>query len=101
MTHEGTSEQLKGLEGNPWRGAEAYHFCLLAHQQLYAGQVGSMLPHSVHLSCFAFAWSCCASVQLLSHQLCTWSHDGCQPGSFKVAWYERLTTHALCLCSAG
>lgn len=32
---------LKGLEGNPWRGAEAYHFCLLAHQQLYAGQVSA------------------------------------------------------------
>lgn len=43
MTLEGSSsEQLKGLEGNPWRGAEAYHFCLLAHQQLYAGQVSHL-----------------------------------------------------------
>lgn len=30
--------ELKGLD-NAWRGAEAYHFWLLAHQQLYNGQV--------------------------------------------------------------
>lgn len=50
MTLEGSSsEQLKGLEGNPWRGAEAYHFCLLAHQQLYAGQVEAALRTALQL----------------------------------------------------
>jgi hypothetical protein len=35
-----SSTALKGVEGsNAWRGAEAYHFWLLAHQQLYGGQV--------------------------------------------------------------
>ena len=39
MTLEAASgSELKGLD-NAWRGAEAYHFWLLAHQQLYNGQV--------------------------------------------------------------
>jgi WD repeat-containing protein 35 len=40
MTLEAASgSELKGLD-NAWKGAEAYHFWLLAHQQLYNGQVG-------------------------------------------------------------
>lgn len=39
MTLEAASgSELKGRD-NAWRGAEAYHFWLLAHQQLYNGQV--------------------------------------------------------------
>jgi hypothetical protein len=39
MTLEAASgSELKGLD-NAWKGAEAYHFWLLAHQQLYNGQV--------------------------------------------------------------
>jgi hypothetical protein len=50
MTLEGAAgSSLKGLDGNPWRGAEAYHFCLLAHQQLYAGQVGAVVGHAAWL----------------------------------------------------
>lgn len=45
MTLEAASgSDLKGLD-NAWRGAEAYHFWLLAHQQLYNGQVRSNWHH--------------------------------------------------------
>jgi WD repeat-containing protein 35 len=55
MTWEASasSEHLKGVDGSAWRGAEAYHFCILAHQQLYAGQVcvfDRPRPHSDHRS---------------------------------------------------
>lgn len=42
MTLEAAADsKLKGLD-SAWRGAEAYHFWLLAHQQLYNGQVSLM-----------------------------------------------------------
>lgn len=32
-----------------WRGAEAYHFWLLAHRQLYSGQVDLAMRTALHL----------------------------------------------------
>lgn len=52
MTLEAAAgSDLKGLD-NAWRGAEAYHFWLLAHQQLYNGQVGCQYdnPHDVEVA---------------------------------------------------
>jgi WD repeat-containing protein 35 len=36
---EAAADESRAFEG-AWRGAEAYHFWLLAHRQLYGGQVG-------------------------------------------------------------
>lgn len=40
MSVEAAAEGSRAFEG-AWRGAEAYHFWLLAHRQLYCGQVGA------------------------------------------------------------
>eukprot|EP00775_Hariotina_reticulata_P008215 gene8215-8407_t len=40
--------ELKGLD-SAWKGAEAYHFWLLAHQQLYNGQVDAALRTAMRL----------------------------------------------------
>ncbi len=37
-----------GLD-SPWRGAEAYHFWLLAHRQLYSGNVDLAMRTALHL----------------------------------------------------
>ena len=41
LDHDTTGME-KGLE-EPWRGAEAYHFWLLAQRQLYSGAVDAAL----------------------------------------------------------
>jgi WD repeat-containing protein 35 len=44
------AQQLKGVHAsNAWRGAEAYHFWLLAHRQLYGGQVDAALRSALQL----------------------------------------------------
>ncbi|WIA10618.1 hypothetical protein OEZ85_010800 [Tetradesmus obliquus] len=49
MTLEAASgSELKGLD-NAWKGAEAYHFWLLAHQQLYNGQADAALRTALRL----------------------------------------------------
>ncbi|KAF6259424.1 intraflagellar transport protein [Scenedesmus sp. NREL 46B-D3] len=49
MTLEAASGgELRGLD-NAWRGAEAYHFWLLAHQQLYNGQADAALRTALRL----------------------------------------------------
>jgi WD repeat-containing protein 35 len=37
MTLDQVGSENSAIEGS-WRGAEAYHFWLLAHRQLYEGQ---------------------------------------------------------------
>lgn len=39
---------LKFME-NPWRGAEAYHFYLLAQRQYYSGNLDAALKSALHL----------------------------------------------------
>ncbi|GAX81565.1 hypothetical protein CEUSTIGMA_g8993.t1 [Chlamydomonas eustigma] len=49
MTLEAASAtDTKGID-SAWRGAEAYHFWLLAHRQLYAGQVDLAMRTALHL----------------------------------------------------
>lgn len=36
---------------SPWRGAEAYHFWLLAHRQLYSGNVDLALRTALQVGC--------------------------------------------------
>lgn len=43
---------VSGLSGgidSAWRGAEAYHFWLLAHRQLYSGNVDLAMRTALHL----------------------------------------------------
>ena len=40
--------ESKGLD-SAWRGAEAYHFWLLAHRQLYAGNVDLAMRTALNL----------------------------------------------------
>lgn len=42
MQHDKATGEHKALD-NPWRGAEAYHLVLLAHRQLYLGNVDQAL----------------------------------------------------------
>ena len=42
MQHDAATGENKTLD-NPWRGAEAYHYFLLAHRQLYAGNTDRAL----------------------------------------------------------
>lgn len=37
---------------NAWRGAEAYHFWLLAHRQLYSGSVDLAMRTALHLRAY-------------------------------------------------
>ena len=49
MTLEAASmADSKGID-SAWRGAEAYHFWLLAHRQLYAGNVDLAMRTALHL----------------------------------------------------
>mmetsp|Transcript_8336 Transcript_8336/g.17822 ORF Transcript_8336/g.17822 Transcript_8336/m.17822 type:complete len:1276 (-) Transcript_8336:992-4819(-) len=49
MTLEAASMgDVKGID-SAWRGAEAYHFWLLAHRQLYAGNVDLAMRTALHL----------------------------------------------------
>ncbi|KAF8068393.1 Wdr35 [Scenedesmus sp. PABB004] len=43
--------EMRGLDG-AWRGAEAYHFWLLAHRQLYDGQVDAALRTALRLRAY-------------------------------------------------
>lgn len=38
------------ISDNPWRGAEAYHFYMLAHRQLYKGLFYCSLPAFIRLT---------------------------------------------------
>jgi WD repeat-containing protein 35 len=49
MTLEAASVSGPGGVDNPWRGAEAYHFWLLAHRQLYSGNVDLAMRTALHL----------------------------------------------------
>jgi WD repeat-containing protein 35 len=49
MTLEAASVSGPGGVDNAWRGAEAYHFWLLAHRQLYSGNVDLAMRTALHL----------------------------------------------------
>lgn len=48
MTLESAVSGEAGVD-SAWRGAEAYHFWLLAHRQLYAGNVDLAMRTALHL----------------------------------------------------
>jgi WD repeat-containing protein 35 len=49
MTHDAAVGQSKNLDA-PWKGAEALHFYLLAHRQLYDGNVDAAMRTSIRLA---------------------------------------------------
>lgn len=55
-------DELRGIDlkmvDNAWRGAEAYHFLMLAQRQLYEG----MLPLPVLIRCVACTFECLTNV---------------------------------------
>lgn len=61
-----------------WHGAEAYHFWLLAHRQLYGGNVEAAMRTALHLrnyegtrrgwrlaGCYCILQGCCATVAIV------------------------------------
>lgn len=52
MTLEAASMSGDVVVDNAWRGAEAYHFWLLAHRQLYAGNVDLAMRTALHLRAY-------------------------------------------------
>lgn len=48
MTHDRATGENRILD-NAWRGAEAYHFQLLAHRQLYQGQIDPAMKTALRL----------------------------------------------------
>ncbi|CEG49203.1 WD40 repeat protein [Plasmopara halstedii] len=51
VQHDAATGENRSLD-NPWRGAEAYHFYLLAHRQLYSGNIEQALHTSLKLSAY-------------------------------------------------
>uniref|UniRef100_A0A8C5DJY1 WD repeat-containing protein 35 n=1 Tax=Gouania willdenowi TaxID=441366 RepID=A0A8C5DJY1_GOUWI len=49
LEEEATSSLDNRMVDNAWRGAEAYHFYLLAQRQLYAGSTGDAMRTALHL----------------------------------------------------
>ena len=57
---------------NVWRGAEAYHFWLLAHRQLYAGDMEGAMRTALQLRKYDTlqALRACSVASMLSSMLC-------------------------------
>lgn len=51
VQHDAATGEDRSLD-NPWRGAEAYHLYLLAHRQLYSGDIEQALQTSLKLSAY-------------------------------------------------
>lgn len=51
VQHDAATGESRALD-NPWRGAEAYHLYLLAHRQLYSGNVDRALRTSLKLTAY-------------------------------------------------
>jgi len=92
-----------GLLDNPWRGAEAYHFFLLAQKQLYGGLLEASLktalclrdyedilpPADIH-SLLALCSSACSAFGVCSKVSRTL-------GSYTIGrWYSNIKTNPDC-----
>ena len=53
LQHDSATGHDKNLD-NAWRGAEAYHFFMLCHQQLYSTNIDATVITAMRCSCFVF-----------------------------------------------